>query len=294
MRRQYKSVSGWVFDIFNIVLMVLLAFCFLYPFWEQLVLSFSAPVGANRSGLKLWPVEFAISSYQQVFKSGQIWTSYSNTLFRTIIGTVLTVFVTFCGSFVLCRKDLPGRGFIMGAILFTMFFSGGMIPSYLLIRNLGLMGSRWALILPMATSAWNLIMCRNFISALPDSMEEAALIDGAGPFTIAFRVFFPLSMPIVSVLTLWTAVGHWNAWFDALLYTRSNDMMVLQLYLRSLLIEPIAGGIGGDVLNASTAATTPETVKGATIIVSILPIVCLYPFLQKYFVKGVMVGALKG
>ena len=293
MNKKHKSISGRVFDSFNVLLMLLLIVAFLYPFWEQLVLSFSSPAAANRSGLKLWPSEFNITSYSQVFKSNQIWIGFFNTAFRTVIGTALTVLVTFCGAFVLCKKELPGRSIVLAAILFTMFFSGGMIPSYLLMRNMGLLGNRFALILPVTTSAWNLIMTRNFIASLPDSLEEAALVDGARPFTIVFKVFFPLSMPIISVLTLWSAVGHWNAWFDAMLYNRGRDLMVLQLYLRTLLIDQANTG-GGGVLSASTAATTPETVKAATIVVSILPIVVLYPFLQKYFVKGVMVGAVKG
>lgn len=292
--RQKLTASGLIFDIFNVFVMIFLCVCFLYPFWEQLVLSFSAPAAANRMGFKLFPTEWSIGAYREIFSTATIWIAIGNTVFRTVVGTVFTVFVTFCGAYVLCRKDLPGRGIVMNLILFTMFFSGGLIPSYLLIRDLGLMGSRWALVLPGLTSAWNLIMARNFIASLPSTLEEAAMVDGAGPYTTAFRIVFPLSAPIIAVLTLWTAVGHWNAWFDAMLYTPGNNQLVLQRYLRRILIEPIRGGVGGDILSASTASTTPETVKAASVIISILPIVMLYPFLQKYFVKGVVVGALKG
>jgi putative aldouronate transport system permease protein len=179
-------------------------------------------------------------------------------------------------------------------ITFTMFFSGGLIPSYLNMRNLNLINSRWALILPGLTSAWNLIVARNFIASLPDSLEEAAFVDGAHPLTVVFTIMLPISMPIIAVLALWTAVGHWNAWFDANIYVRDPNKMVLQLTLRRILVEGSLDVMGGDVLNASSATTTPETVKAATIIVSIVPIILFYPFLQKHFVKGVMVGSIKG
>jgi putative aldouronate transport system permease protein len=180
-------------------------------------------------------------------------------------------------------------------ILFTMFFGGGLIPSYLLMKNLNLLDSLWALILPSATSAWNLIIARNFISSLPESLEEAAYVDGAHPLTVIFKIMLPLSMPIIAVLALWSAVGHWNAWFDAMIYVRDRDKMVLQLILRQIIISNSNEMVGsGNLLNVTTAETTPETVKAATIIVTIAPIIFAYPFLQKYFVKGIMVGAIKG
>ncbi|NLC67939.1 MAG: carbohydrate ABC transporter permease [Clostridiaceae bacterium] len=294
MAKIKKTTGEILFDVFNYVLMLILSFAFIYPFWETLVNSFSSPVGAQRLGLKFYPIGFNLDSYINIFKSKYIFIGYYNTLYRTIIGTVLSVLVTYCGAYVLSKKNLPGRVVILFLITFTMFFSGGLIPSYLNMRRLNLINTRWALILPGLTSAWNLIIARNFIDSLPDSLEEAAIVDGAHPLIIVFRIMLPISMPIIAVLALWNAVGHWNSWFDANIYVRDPKKVVLQLVLRRVLIDDSRDMIGGDVLKASTASTTPETIKAATIIVSIVPIILFYPYLQKYFVKGVMIGAIKG
>lgn len=280
-----------LFDILNTVFMVALAFVFLYPFWQTLVISFSTPEYASSLGVKLFPPSVTLDSYKSVFKTGSIWVGYANTLFRTVTGTVLTVLVTYCAGYAISRKNLPFKRAITFFITVTMFFSGGLIPTFLTIKSYGLVGSRLALILPMMTSAWNIIITRNYIAGLPDELEEAALVDGAHPLKIVFQVMFPLSMPIVAVLALWTAVGHWNAWFDAMIYCSGESKIVLQLVLRRLLIDSQAET---SILQSTVAATTPESIKDATIIVAILPIVCVYPFLQKHFTKGVTLGAVKG
>ncbi len=280
-----------LFDILNTVFMVALAFVFLYPFWQTLVISFSTPEYASSLGVKLFPPSVTLDSYKSVFKTGSIWVGYANTLLRTVTGTVLTVLVTYCAGYAISRKNLPFKRAITFFITVTMFFSGGLIPTFLTIKSYGLVGSRLALILPMMTSAWNIIITRNYIAGLPDELEEAALVDGAHPLKIVFQVMFPLSMPIVAVLALWTAVGHWNAWFDAMIYCSGESKIVLQLVLRRLLIDSQAET---SILQSTVAATTPESIKDATIIVAILPIVCVYPFLQKHFTKGVTLGAVKG
>lgn len=280
-----------LFDILNTVFMVALAFVFLYPFWQTLVISFSTPEYASSLGVKLFPPSVTLDSYKSVFKTGSIWVGYANTLLRTVTGTVLTVLVTYCAGYAISRKNLPFKRAITFFITVTMFFSGGLIPTFLTIKSYGLVGSRLALILPMMTSAWNIIITRNYIAGLPDELEEAALVDGAHPLKIVFQVMFPLSMPIVAVLALWTAVGHWNAWFDATIYCSGESKIVLQLVLRRLLIDSQAET---SILQSTVAATTPESIKDATIIVAILPIVCVYPFLQKHFTKGVTLGAVKG
>ena len=178
-------------------------------------------------------------------------------------------------------------------ILFTMFFSGGTVPTYITIKDLGLLNTRWALILPLATSAWYVVIARNFLSTIPASLEESAMVDGAGVFRTLFQIVFPISKPIIAVISLWSAIRHWNAWFDAMIYTTKNELMVLQQLLRRILIENEASAMG-DALMRPSSATTPETVKAATIVVTVLPIVCVYPFFQKYFVKGINVGAVKG
>lgn len=294
-RRMNRSRLDPVVDAFIYLFMIISGAVFLYPFWDTLVLSFSSPQAALALKIRLWPGEWSLGAYREVFRSEVVYIGYYNTIYRTVVGTAITVVVTFCGAYVLSKRALPFRSTITVFILFTMFFHGGLIPHYWLVRSLGLLNSRWALILPTVTTAWYLVIARNFIMSLPDSMEEAAVIDGAHPLVIAFRIILPLSAPIIAVLALWHAVYHWNEWFHALIYVRDRNKMVLQLVLRRILIEQSLGDeMMGNILVEQTTTTTPETVKAATIIVSIGPIIALYPFLQKYFVKGVMVGALKG
>lgn len=205
------------------MLLIFLTFCFLYPFWHTLVLSFSTPEYASQLGLKLFPMHATLDSYRVVFQTSSIYAGFYNTLFRTVVGTALNVFVTFCAAYALTRESLPYRRTIMVGIVITMFFSGGLIPTFLVMKSYGLVGSIFALILPMATSAWNIIIARNYIAGINKELEEAAQIDGAHPLKIAFLVMFPLSAPIIAVITIWTAVAHWNAWFDAMIYLNELD-----------------------------------------------------------------------
>lgn len=294
MYRPRKTAGDILFETILYIIMVSLVILFLYPVWHTLVVSFSSPEAVRRLGLQLFPDGATLSSYREVFKNDIIAIGYMNTLFRTAVGTILTVLVTYCAGYALTKKTLPFRRTILLFILFTMFFNGGMIPTYLQIKNLGLLESRWALIFPMLTSAWNLIIARNFINTIPQSLEESAFIDGAHPLTVIFRIMMPLSMPIIAVLALWTAVGHWNAWFDALIYVRARDKIVLQLVLRKILIDQDEELIKNGILTLMSDETSPETVKAATVIVSTAPIVLFYPFLQRYFVKGVLIGSVKG
>lgn len=289
------SLGNRLFDIANYALILFLSFLFLYPFWDTLVLSFSSQQAAQELGVRLWPSEWSVGSYREVLQSRILGIAYLNTIFRTVVGTTLSVLVTYCGAYGLSKKRLPGRNFLMTMIIITMFFSGGLIPRYVIVRSLGLVGSRWALILPILTTAWYLIIARNFISTIPASLEEAAIIDGGHPLTIAFRIMLPLSMPIIAVLVLWIAVWHWNEWFDALIFVPQRSKVVLQLLLRRILIERTAEQVfTSEAMQQSQPETTPETLRAAAIFVSIGPILLLYPFLQKYFVKGVIIGSLKG
>lgn len=289
-----KNKKIYIFDILNVVFMCVLFIIFLYPFLNVFSLSFADAVTSNSLRLRFLPeIPLCFDSYKSIFTNSLFLSSVGNSLFRTSIGTVLTLLFTFCGAFVLAKRTLPFRKAITFFILITMFFSGGLIPSYLLVNSLGLMGSRWALILPGLTTAWFLLIARNFIMTIPASYEEAAVMDGAGIFTIMFRIFLPLSMPIVAVIALWSAIGHWNAWFDAMIYVRDSDKMVLQLLLRRILIDN-SRDVMGTVMVQSTAATTPDTIKAATIVVTTIPIACVYPFFQKYFIKGIHVGGIKG
>jgi len=292
-----KSISGLVFDILNICIMVILSIVFLYPFWSELVVSFSTAVQANAFGLNIWPRPITFANYIKIFQFKQLYSGYMVTIFRTSAGGALNVLFTMIAAFVLAKRALPFRKFYTLVILFTMFFNGGLIPNYILIRNLGLMDSLWALILPGLTGAWSIIIARNFIMALPESLEEAAVMDGAGPLRILVRVIFPIAMPIIAVLLLWSMVGHWNAWYDALLYIRTVSRRPLQLALRRLWdTNVISANVASEFAftNEEFITIAPQSVQAADIMISIGPIIALYPFLQKHFVKGILVGSLKG
>jgi len=280
-----------IFDGFNYIFMLFAALIFFYPFWQTLVLSFSGSGYATSVGLKFIPLQISLDSYKTVFSTSSIYIGYGNTLLRTVVGTLLTIVITYCAAYALSRKKLPFVRSLTFLIVVTMFFSGGLIPTFLVMKSYGLVGTKLALILPLLTTAWNLIITRNFIASISQEIEEAALVDGAHPLKIVFLVMLPISMPIISVLTIWTAVTHWNSWFDAMIYTSKESDVVLQLVLRRLLIDTQSES---SILQSTLASTTSETIKSATIIVAIAPILCVYPFLQKHFTKGIMVGSVKG
>lgn len=291
-----KGAGEIIFDSINYTFMVLLSISMIYPFFSVLAISLSTPVEAAKLGLKLIPMEITMGAYSKVLASGFIAQAYVNTIIRTVIGTAITALACFSVAYVLSRKDLPYRSAITLFFVFTMFFSGGLIPSYLLIKSLGMMNSMLALIVPGIYSAWYIVMMRNYVSTLPVELEEAALIDGATPFYIMFRIMLPLSVPIVATVVLWSAVGHWNSWFDAMIYITDNSKQVLQVALRKIVIsEELRSLIPGmDVAMVGSESFTEQTLKAATIILTIGPIVLVYPFAQKYYVKGILMGSLKG
>lgn len=289
-----KDLFSKSFDVFNYSLMIVLSILFLYPFWNLLMLSMTAPAFVDKLGLRLWAEGFNLLAYKQLFSSDIIYIAYKNTILRAVGGTGLTVLVTMCAAFSLSRKDLPYRNIITLFILFTMFFSGGLIPSFLNIKKLGLLDSMWALILPTLANAWYIILARNFLMGFPKELEESALMDGANPVQVAFRIIFPLSMPIIAVIALWSGVAHWNAWFDAMIYLREKNGFVLQLLVQKIFQQDQLDTTGTGTLIQLTNEVTNQSVKAATIIAATLPIVLVYPFMQKYFAKGVLIGSLKG
>lgn len=274
------------------LVILVLAFIFVYPFWQTMVLSLSDAVYANAPGFKFWPVNFSLDAYKQVFASDSIYIGYFNTIIRTVIGTAITLVITYCAAFAMSHRELPGWSFLNFMIVFTMFFSGGLIPTYLNLKSLGLLGTRWALILPGAAGAWNLIIMKNFIRGISRELEEAAYIDGAGPVQVMLKVFLPNSKAVIAVIGLWSVVGHWNAWYDSLVYANKSNLLVLQTVVRRLIDtgnEMVAAGE-----SVTMADTTPATIRAATVMIATLPILAGYPFIQKYLVKGTMVGAVKG
>ena len=289
-----RTGSERVFNVFNLVLLGLIGLTTLYPFVYTVSLSFSTAAEANREGLHLYPEEISFLSYRMVLSNPNILTGYLNTLFRTIVGTFLTVLVTCMFAYPLSKQDLPQRSLITFLVLFTMLFGGGLVPTYLLIRNIHLIDSLWVYILPGLTSAFNIIIVRNFFQSIPESLRESASIDGASDVRILFQIYMPLSKPVLATVSLWTAVTHWNAWFDALLYINSESKQVLQMFLRRIVIENSTQLIEKGLVNPEVTQFTPETIKAATVIVTILPILLVYPFVQRYFVKGIMLGGVKG
>lgn len=284
-----------IFGVFNVIILTLFSIACLYPFWYVIVASVSkASLLMSHPEALLLPVGWSTDAYKYVFETKAIWTGYANTFFYVIVGTAINIFMTLLAAYFLSRKNLPGKTVLTILIMFTMYFSGGMIPGYLNIQQLGLYNTRWALLLPGALNTFNLIIMRTALSGIDSALEESAMLDGAGHMTILWKILVPLSKATIAVLVLYYGVAHWNSWFPAFIYldadAKGKSMQPLQIVLRRILIltDMTDTGSGED------AAQIAETIKYATIIVSTVPILALYPFLQKYFTKGVMVGAVKG
>lgn len=288
-----KTMSDRVFDTVNVVLMLLLIVATLYPFYHVIMASLS---DSNKliahQGLLLSPLGFSWDAYARVLDNPNIFSGYRNTLFILIFGTALNLLLTAMGAYGLSRKFLLRKPIMIG-IIFTMYFSGGLIPTYLLINNwLGMGNSMLALIIPVAISTWNLIIMRTSFEAIPESLIESAKIDGSGEMGILLRIVLPLSMPVIAVMILYYGVGHWNSWFNAMLFIRDRELFPLQLILREILVQNDTSSMQlGDAMGDQQGIR--ESIKYATIMVATLPILFVYPFLQRFFVKGVMIGAVK-
>jgi putative aldouronate transport system permease protein len=288
-----RTLGESIFSIFNTCFMLLLCFVTLYPFLYILFASLSAPIEIARfRGMLFYPLGFNLEAYKAVLDNPMILTGYRNTIFYVFVGTAINLFMTTFGAYALSRRNVYFNNSFMFIIVITMVFNGGLIPTFLLINNLGMLDTPWALLLPGAINSFHLIIMRTAFQAVPVSLEESARIDGANDWMIMSRIIVPLSMPVIAVMILWYAVGHWNSYFSALIYLRDRELFPLQLVLREILISNST-----DSMTTSAAAgdrlDIGITIKYATVIISTLPILCLYPFLQKYFVKGVMIGALK-
>lgn len=288
-----RSFGEKLFDLGNIGLMISLTLITIYPLFYVLISSVSDPqfVVQNR-GLVLFPQGFNMDAYIMVFRNPNILNAIGNTLFYVIFGTLLNIIMTSLGAYALSRKTLMLKNLVMFMIVFTMFFEGGLVPLYLLVQNLGMLDTRMAIIIPAAVSAFNLIIMRTAFQAVPESLEESARMDGAGDWTILLRIVLPLSMPVVAVMMLFYGVSHWNSWFYATIFLQTRELFPLQIILREILISNDTSSMSVGV-GSSDKMPVGETIKYATIIVATVPILFLYPFLQKYFVKGVMIGAIK-
>ncbi len=282
-----------MFDMIVRTIMVIISAVTLYPFIYVISMSISSPMSVLNQEVFLFPKGFSIKSYGLLFENKEIWQSYYNTLWYTAVGTSVNMVMTVLAAYPLSRKSFCGRNSLTFFITFTMFFSGGLIPLYITINKLGLYDTRWAMILPGAVSAFNIIIARTYFQGIPDSLYESAYIDGANDIRILRSIILPLSKPIISVLAMFYAVGHWNSFFPATLYLPSKELQPIQIFLRKILIME-NGEMAGDMSIGIERSQIIEQLKYSSIVITILPIILIYPFLQKHFIKGVMVGAIKG
>ena len=293
-----RSYSDKIFDIVNLLVMLVLLVIFVWPLWFVVIASFSNPNEVWMGNVVLWPKGFTLVSYETLLEYKRIWVGYGNTLFYTVVGTLVNLVMTVCGAYPLSRKDFIPRHFFMFLFMLTMYFGGGLIPTYLVVNGLGLVDTRWAMIIPGAVSIYNIIITRTyFMNSIPPSLQEAATLDGANSFQYLMRVVLPLSKPIMAVIGLYYAVGHWNDFYTALIYLYKEELMPLQSFLRDMLMSTkltLNNLSGMDTATVELKTHLAQTLKYSVIIVSTVPVLCIYPFIQKYFVKGVMVGSVKG
>ena len=289
-----KDTPGYrVFQVFNVAVLLLVVVLTLYPFVNIVAQSFSSESAISAGKVNLFPVGFDTSTYRVVMNDSMFWRNYGNTVLYTVVATAISLVLTTCMAYVLSKRHLRGRKFLIGFVIFTMFFNGGLIPNYVLISQLGMKNTLWAVVLPNAISVFNLLVMKAFFENMPPELEEAAMIDGLTTFGILLRIVLPLSKAILATMMLFYAVTNWNAWFGAFLYFDDKSMFPVTIYLRNL----IAGATAG---TASPAASGNEitqiaaSIKAVTMVLTVLPILCVYPFIQRYFVTGVMLGSVKG
>ncbi|WP_262315872.1 carbohydrate ABC transporter permease [Lacticaseibacillus parakribbianus] len=288
------SKRDQVFKVAIYILAILMIVAVLYPMWFVLIASFSNPSDVANGEVFLWPTRWTLKGYKTLFDRDTIWRSYFNTIVYTILGTAFSLIVNLPAGYALSRKDLLGKKWLSILYVIPMFVGGGLIPTYMVVKNVGLLNNFWVMIIPFSVSSYNIIVARTFFKqSMPEGLWEAAQIDGAGTFRYFFEMVIPLSKAIIAVLGLWTAVGIWNQWFNALIYLQDEKLQPLQLILRQILItnQQISANSTGQL--GAELQQLAEMMKYASIVVSTLPIMLLYPFLQKYFNKGVMLGSLK-
>lgn len=295
--KKIVSKGDRTFDILNYFLLAIVLLATAYPLYYVLIASFSDPFKVYAGQTFLLPAGFSTSGYERIFLDSSIVRGYINSLIYTVVGTAISVSCTCIGGYALSRNTLPGRRWLMLVLLFTMYFNGGLIPTYLVVRDLGMFNTIWAIVLPNSISVFNLIIARTFFeSNIPDGILEAASIDGSSNIGTMMRIVLPLSGPIIAVMIIFYAVGLWNNWFDALIFLSKKEMTPLQLVLRAILIQSQASSdmMTGMDANYAEKQKVTEMIKFASIVVASVPMLVIYPFVQKYFSKGIMIGAIKG
>lgn len=293
------SLSDKAFDRLNILFVLMITLVIIYPLIFVISASISDPHAVNTGKMWLWPVDVTFEGFQRVFQNDAIWTGYKNTIIYTLVGVVIHLFVLLPAAYALSRKELKGKKFWLWFILFTMLFNGGLIPTYLVVRNLQMLDTMWAIVIPGVVGAWSILVARTFFQqTIPDQLVEASKIDGASDIYLFIKVVLPLSLPIIAVMALFHGVALWNQYFNALIYLRSEEKFPLQLILRQILIlnevsADSAANAAGNAQSFADQVKTASLVKYAVIIVSALPLLIVYPFLQRFFVKGVLIGSVK-
>ncbi|MDF2963689.1 MAG: sugar transporter permease [Paenibacillus sp.] len=291
-----EAYDDRLFNYANHIILCLFAVTVLYPLIYVVSASFSSATAVVSGRVWLFPVDPTLDGYEAVFKHRLIISSFLNSVFYTVAGTAVNVVLTLMAAYPLARKDFMPRNAVMALFVFTMMFSGGLIPSYLIVKELGMVDSRWSLIIPGAIAVWNMIIARTYFqTTIPDELLEAAQMDGCSDMTFLRKIVLPLSGPIIAVIALFYAVGHWNQYFSALLYLKRQELYPLQLVLRDILIQnEVDGSMITDVSDQAAREGLRELLKYSLIVVSTVPVLIIYPFIQKHFVKGMMVGSLKG
>jgi putative aldouronate transport system permease protein len=280
-----------VFRIFNLVFLVAVVFLTMYPFLNIMAQSFSSEGFINSGQVNLFPRGFNVETYKLILADSTFWNNYGNTVLYTVVATAISMVLTTTFAYATAKKDLKGRGFFIGIAVFTMFFNGGLIPNYVLISSLGMRDSIWAVVLPNAISVFNLLIMKSFFENMPRELEEAAAIDGLTQYGVLFKVVLPLSKAIVATMVLFYAVANWNSWFQAFLYLDKPELFPVTIYLRNMIAGvTTAGSAGGTAENVGQIAANIQSV---TIVLTVIPILCVYPFVQKYFFSGVMLGSVK-
>jgi putative aldouronate transport system permease protein len=286
-----KIKENRVFNIFNIIFMSLFALIIIFPIWDIVVASFSSPDALAKPGIRIWPEEFSLESYRLVFQDDTIWNAFLISVLKTVVGVITHVIFTAMVAYGMSKKELFGRNLYTALGIGTMFFSGGMIPTYLLMKELGLLDSFWVYILPSLFSYYDMIILMNFFREIPDSLEESAKIDGAGVWTIFLKIILPLSTPVLATIALFNGVYQWNDYMTAKLYISNEALYPIQMKLYEIIVQTQA-----QTMQTATSVVIPtssESIQLATIVIATVPIVLVYPFLQKYFIKGMMIGAVK-
>ena len=298
---KYKkgSWSVKIFDVVNLVLMLVILVIFTWPLWFVCIASFSDPIAVNSGQVLLWPKDVVLDGYEMAFEHKELWIGYRNTIIYTVVGTLINLVLSVCFAYPLSRKNFKLKKVFMLMFVFTMYFNGGLIPTYLTVKDVGLLNTGWAMIIPTAISVYNALIIRSyFVNSIPGELEEAATLDGANTAQYLWKVVLPLSKPVLAVVGLYYAVSHWNDYYHALIYLFDEDLYPLQTVLRTLLmtssslVDAAESAVDAEAIEA--AFNTYLSMKYCIIILAAVPMLCIYPFIQKYFVKGVMIGSVKG